>query len=83
MTSTHILVVARELAWALALALAWTVDLAFGEPRSVLHPVAWLGSVLAPVGRVLHDATAAVAFVGCASIWLANVPTPVVEARAP
>ena len=82
MTSTHILVVARELAWALALPLAWTVDPAFGEPRSVLHPVSWLGSVLAPVGRVLHDATAAVALVGCASVWLANAATPVVGARA-
>ena len=65
MTSTHSLVVVPELAWALALALAWTVDLAFGEPRSVLH-----------------DATAAVALVGCASVWLANAATPVVGARA-
>ena len=82
MTSTHILVVARELAWALALALAWTVDLAFSEPRRVLHPVAWLGSVLAPVGSVLHVAPAALAFVGCASVWLANAATPVVGVRA-
>ncbi|MES2101879.1 MAG: cobalamin biosynthesis protein, partial [Pseudomonadota bacterium] len=53
-----------------ALPLAWALDLAFGEPRSALHPVAWLGRALAPVGRVLRDAPAAAAFIGGALVWL-------------
>ena len=35
-----------------ALLLAWALDLCFGEPRSAWHPVAWLGALLTPVGRV-------------------------------
>ena len=38
---------------AAALALAWAWDACFGEPRNALHPVAWLGRVLGPVGRIL------------------------------
>jgi len=53
-----------------ALPLAWALDLAFGEPRSALHPVAWLGRALAPIGRVLHGAPAALAFVVGALVWL-------------
>ena len=53
-----------------ALPLAWALDLAFGEPRSALHPVAWLGRALAPVGRALRDASAASAFSGGALVWL-------------
>ena len=58
------------LASVLALPLAWALDLAFGEPRSALHPVAWLGSALAPIGRILREAPAALAFVGGALAWL-------------
>ena len=41
--------------WALPLALllAWGWDAALGEPPNALHPVAWLGQVLGPVGRGL------------------------------
>ncbi len=53
-----------------ALPLAWALDLGFGEPRSALHPVAWLGRALAPVGRMLRDAPAALAFIGGALVWL-------------
>ncbi len=53
-----------------ALSLAWVLDLAFGEPRSALHPVAWLGSALGPVGRVLREAPAGLAFFGGALVWL-------------
>ena len=58
-----------------ALPLAWTLDLAFGEPRSSMHPVAWLGRALWPVGRVLRDAPAALALVGGALVWLACAAT--------
>lgn len=75
MTSTPSLVVAPEPALALARAWSWTLDLAFGELRSALHPVAWLGSVLARVGRVLRDAPAALAFVGWASVWPSDAVT--------
>jgi adenosylcobinamide-phosphate synthase len=42
----------------IALLPAWALDLCFGEPRSAWHPVAWLGSPLAPLGRVLVFASA-------------------------
>ena len=54
----------------MALPLAWALDLCFGEPRSAWHPVAWLGSLLAPVGRLLLRCSAAWAFVGGALAWL-------------
>ena len=53
-----------------ALPLAWWLDLRFGEPRSAWHPVAWLGSLLAPAGPFLLRCTAAWAFVGGALVWL-------------
>ena len=61
-------------AWTLALAapLAWAIDARFGEPRDAWHPVAWLGRLLAPVGRRLRGAPAAVGFVGGAIVWLAG-----------
>ena len=54
----------------LALLLAWALDLCFGEPRSAWHPVAWLGSLLTPLGRVLSRGAAERAFVGGALVWL-------------
>ncbi len=54
----------------LALLLAWALDLCFGEPRSAWHPVAWLGSLLTPLGRVLSRGAALWAFVGGALVWL-------------
>ena len=55
----------------LALPLAFALDLAFGEPRSALHPVAWLGQLLTPIGRVLRERTPAIACIGGALAWLA------------
>ena len=52
-----------------ALLLAWTWDACFGEPRNALHPVAWLGWVLAPVGRVLRRGSPWQAFIGGALAW--------------
>jgi len=59
-------------AWTLALAapLAWAIDARFGEPRDAWHPVAWLGRLLAPLGRRLRGAPAAAGFVGGAIVWL-------------
>ena len=58
-------------AWMLAAAvpLAWAIDACFGEPRDAWHPVAWLGRVLAPVGRRLRQLSPAPAFVGGALAW--------------
>lgn len=53
-----------------ALLLAWVIDLAFGEPRSAWHPVAWLGRVLAPIGGWLRGLSAARAFFGGAFVWI-------------
>ncbi|HSI58324.1 MAG TPA: adenosylcobinamide-phosphate synthase CbiB [Ideonella sp.] len=54
----------------LALLLAWAWDLRFGEPRNAWHPVAWLGSLLAPLGRRLAAWPPAAAFCGGALAWL-------------
>lgn len=54
-----------------ALLIAWTLDACFGEPPNVLHPVAWLGRVLGPVGRRLSSWRPLPAFVGGALAWLA------------
>lgn len=55
---------------ALALPIAWLLDTAFGEPRNALHPVAWLGRLLAPPGRALCGLAPVPAFVGGAAVWL-------------
>ncbi len=54
-----------------ALLIAWMLDAFFGEPPNALHPVAWLGRVLGPVGRRLCRWRAVPAFVGGALAWLA------------
>ncbi len=56
---------------AFALPLAWAWDIAFGEPRNALHPVAWLGRLLGPIGGRLVRCSAHVAFVGGMAVWLA------------
>ena len=56
---------------ALALPLAWSWDALLGEPRSALHPVAWLGRVLGPTGSWLARQAAPFAFAGGALAWLA------------
>ncbi|HEU4459895.1 MAG TPA: adenosylcobinamide-phosphate synthase CbiB [Methylibium sp.] len=54
---------------ALALAAAWAIDAAFGEPRDAWHPVAWIGRVMGPLGRRLRGLPAAPACVGGALAW--------------
>lgn len=58
------------LVFALALLLAWAIDLCFGEPSNAWHPVAWLGRLLGPVGRRLQSLPAGPAFVGGAVSWV-------------
>ncbi len=53
----------------LALGLAWTLDIAFGESRNAWHPVAWLGRVLGPLGDWLCRWPAVAAFAGGAVAW--------------
>ncbi len=55
---------------ALALLLAALLDRFVGEPRNALHPVAWLGRLLGPVGRFWRDRAPAAAFAGGALSWL-------------
>ena len=55
---------------ALALVLAWVIDTLFGEPRDALHPVAWLGRVLWPLGCRLRVLPPAAAFWGGAVSWV-------------
>jgi adenosylcobinamide-phosphate synthase len=53
-----------------ALLLAWVLDASFGEPRNAWHPVAWLGRLLGPVGRMLCRCQPAQALIGGALAWL-------------
>ena len=59
--------------WTLALAvpLAWAIDWRFGEPRDAWHPVAWLGQMLAPVGRRLRALRPMLALSAGALVWCA------------
>ncbi|MEP6875692.1 MAG: adenosylcobinamide-phosphate synthase CbiB [Burkholderiales bacterium] len=57
---------------ALAVPLAWAIDLRFGEPRDAWHPVAWLGRGLARLGRRLRDSGPVAAFIGGGVVWLAG-----------
>jgi adenosylcobinamide-phosphate synthase len=52
-----------------ALALAWALDAAFGEPRSAWHPVAWFGRAVAPAGRWAATLAPWPGFVAGALLW--------------
>lgn len=54
---------------ATALVLAWGWDARFGEPRNAWHPVAWMGRLLGPVGRVLLRLPPAAALAAGALAW--------------
>jgi len=60
----------HALVLALALLLAWALDALFGEPRNALHPVAWLGKLLWPLGCRLRVMLPKKAFWGGALSWL-------------
>lgn len=52
-----------------ALGLAWAWDRLFGEPPNALHPVAWLGHLLGPLGGRLKRLPPRPAFIGGALAW--------------
>ncbi len=53
------------------LVLAWLIDAAFGEPPDRWHPVAWLGRVLGPLGRLGSRWSSTPAFVAGSLAWIA------------
>ena len=55
---------------AAALVVAWVLDACFGETPNAVHPVAWLGRLLGPVGRRLCGWQPAAALVGGTLAWL-------------
>lgn len=52
-----------------ALLMAWTLDAAFGEPPNAVHPVAWLGRLLGPLGQRLCTWRRVPAFIGGSLAW--------------
>jgi len=66
----HVAAPSHAIALALALLLAWALDALFGEPRNALHPVAWLGKLLWPLGCRLRVMPPKEAFWGGALSWL-------------
>ena len=54
----------------LGLLLALGIDARFGEPRSALHPVVWMGNYLHACGRLTVRCSAPFAFAGGALAWL-------------
>lgn len=66
----HAAAPSHALVLALALLLAWAIDALFGEPRNALHPVAWLGKLLWPLGCRLRVMPPNKAFWGGALSWL-------------
>ncbi len=54
----------------MALLLAWLWDATLGEPPNVLHPAAWLGRLLKPIGEWLVTQSDFVAFIGGALAWI-------------
>jgi adenosylcobinamide-phosphate synthase len=58
-----------DLAMGTALVLAWAWDQAWGEFPAVVHPVAWLGRLLVPLGTMLSRLPPAAAFAAGALSW--------------
>ena len=65
-----------------ALLIAWTLDAAVGEPPNAVHPVAWLGRLLGPLGARLCTWRRGPAFVGGALAWGAIAAALAVTAHA-
>jgi len=65
-----------------ALLIAWTLDAAVGEPPNAVHPVAWLGRLLGPLGQRLCAWRRAPAFIGGALAWGAIAAALAVGAHA-
>ena len=54
----------------MGLLLAWLWDAALGEPPNALHPVAWLGRLLKPIGEWLVTQSDFLAFIGGTFTWI-------------
>jgi adenosylcobinamide-phosphate synthase len=65
-----------------ALVIAWTLDAAFGEPPNAVHPVAWLGRVLGPIGQRLCTWGRLPALIGGTLAWLGIAAALFCMARA-
>ncbi len=65
-----------------ALLIAWTLDAAFGEPPNAVHPVAWLGRLLGPLGQRLCAWRRVPAFIGGSLAWGAIAAALAVLAHA-
>ena len=65
-----------------ALLIAWTLDAAVGEPRNAVHPVAWLGRLLGPLGQRICAWRRVPAFIGGSLAWGVIAAALVVMARA-
>jgi adenosylcobinamide-phosphate synthase len=59
-----------QLSLMLALLLAWALDAFFGEPPNAIHPVAWLGRLLWPLGCRLRGLPPRMALCSGALVWL-------------
>jgi adenosylcobinamide-phosphate synthase len=53
----------------LALLLAWTLDVLFGDPPDAIHPLSWLAKLLWPLGCRLRVLGQSAAFWGGAGAW--------------
>lgn len=65
-----------------ALLIAWTLDAAVGEPPNAVHPVAWLGRLLGPLGQRLCVWRRVPALVGGSLAWGAIAAALAVTAHA-
>ena len=65
-----------------ALLIAWTLDAAVGEPPNAVHPVAWLGRLLGPLGQRLCAWRRVPAFIGGSLAWGAIAAALAVMAHA-
>ncbi len=76
------MLVDTPLTWGLPLALllAWGWDAVWGEPPNAVHPVAWLGRVLGPVGRGLLRLQPLSAALAGAAAWCVGAALCVVAA---
>jgi len=65
-----------------ALMIAWALDAAVGEPPNAVHPVAWLGRLLGPLGQRLCAWRRVPALVGGSLAWGAIAAALAVAAHA-
>jgi len=67
---------------ALAVPVAFAVDLSFGEPPARWHPVVWIGRALSATGAPWPSAAPSAAFMRGAAAWLIGAATSTMLAAA-